>query len=709
MTSERAPSASPTRVATESPASTPRHRTASSQRALTTRTLAGPANAGEARGQRARYPRRVQRPPSHGPTTARVVTNETCNQNCAFCDARRPVEEPARVRSEAVLSRIDEALASGAREVVLTGGEPTLRRDLPLLVARAKQPRPGHEAPAVVVLETNAALVTPARAVALARAGLDRARVHVPLWGDDGDAITRDPGGARRTLAGLEALAAAGVALELSAPVVRQNELGLPLLPGALALAKIDVSALILAVPTHGPEPEALLPLRRAAGVIERVERAARATGLRVRLAPGAELPPCSFAHPPRVAHLFSLTRGGARRDDRVKLEACEGCAVADRCPGVPRAALAREPELPSEVRPIADERTRRRLSLAGTVDEQIARELVTRDVRRVSDGSVLAEHIVRVSFHCNQSCRFCFVSTHLPPAAEAAVVGAIREIAEAGGVLTLSGGEPTLNPRLVEYVRLGKRLGAREIELQTNATRLAEGGLAAALAEAGVDTAFVSLHAPSAELSDRITEAEGTFDKTVRGLDALAETSIRTRLNFVFCEANQATFPEYVGWCAARWPRAELTVSFVAPSTDVVPRETSLIPRYTDVMPYLAEGIRRARELGVVLVGFESMCGVPLCLVPDDVTRYLAFSPLPKGYDRGEFVKTDACRACALVERCHGLRRGYAELHGTSELRPVPRPSAAHPSDARPRDASTSGALAEGGAECEPGALRDG
>ncbi|HLM71999.1 MAG TPA: radical SAM protein, partial [Polyangiaceae bacterium] len=69
---------------------------------------------------------------------ARVLTNETCNQNCGFCDARRPAESPSVARGEAVLRRIDEAARGGAREIVLTGGEPSLRRDLPLLIKRAK-------------------------------------------------------------------------------------------------------------------------------------------------------------------------------------------------------------------------------------------------------------------------------------------------------------------------------------------------------------------------------------------------------------------------------------------------------------------------------------------------------------------------------------------------------------------------------------------
>jgi hypothetical protein len=35
-----------------------------------------------------------------------------------------------------------------------------------------------------------------------------------------------------------------------------------------------------------------------------------------------------------------------------------------------------------------------------------------------------------------------------------------------------------------------------------------------------------------------------------------------------------------------------------------------------------------------------------------------------------GEFVKGEVCAHCAEGHRCYGVRRGYAELYGTSELR---------------------------------------
>jgi MoaA/NifB/PqqE/SkfB family radical SAM enzyme len=600
---------------------------------------------------------------------ARVHTNETCNQNCTFCDRRSPVEDRDFVARAAVEMRIEQA-ASGGAEIILTGGEPTLRRDLAALIAHARACGASK-----VTLETNAALITPERAAELASAGLDVARVHLPTWGPALERITRDPDGRVATEAALRSLEGAGIAVEAAAPVVRSNVRELPELPRRLSeQSGVAVRALVLGVPTDGPDAGELLPLREAAEAIEAAEAAARRVGMPLRMETDSLIPPCLFARPGRLAHLYSLTPGGQRRDGWEQLPACERCVARDRCPGFPRAALERDPDL--EPRPIEDDQVRRRLSLISTIDEQIGRELFQDDVYRRDGGVAVPARIVRINFRCNQACHFCFVSTHLPTASDDAVEKAIVDIARRGGVLVLSGGEPTLNPRLLDYVRLGKREGAVEIELQTNAMNLAGDALAARLKDAGVDQAFISLHGSTAAISDAVTDAPGTFVKTVAGIDAVMQTGMRTRINFVFCETNYADFPRYVEMVSERWPGAGIVVSFVAGSTDVVPRSKRLIPRYSDVLPSLARGIRRAEELGTTISGFESMCGIPLCLVPTDLVKYFDLAEIPEEFDRGEFMESDACTHCDLLGRCFGVRRGYAELHGTDEFVAVTRAS---------------------------------
>ena len=262
----------------------------------------------------------------------RVFTNLTCNQNCTTCTDRRSVEAPGFVRPAAVRARIDAAAATGAAELVLTGGEPTLRRDLVELVAHARGL--GVE----VGLETNATTLDATRAAELAAAGLSRARVNLSGWGAAQDAMTRDPGGAARTVEGLTALLDAGVAVDVVALVVRSTVGALAALPARLAeLARPSgaaVSTLVLRVPVSSAEPTELLPYDVAARAIAGVEAAARKVGVAVKLAPDSGPPPCVFEHPGRVAHLYSMTPGAQARADHRRVPACDACQMQDRCSG---------------------------------------------------------------------------------------------------------------------------------------------------------------------------------------------------------------------------------------------------------------------------------------------------------------------------------------------------------------------------------------
>ncbi|MEX1368737.1 MAG: radical SAM protein [Nannocystaceae bacterium] len=593
----------------------------------------------------------------------RVITNETCNQACRFCDARRPRERASVAGAAAVRRRIADARRAGPAELVLTGGEPTLRSDLPALVAEAA--REGTR----VVLETNAARIDSALAQRLARAGLHTARVHLPGWGPDLDRITGEPGGAAATERGMAALREVGINLEASVPVVRDNLETLPSLPSQLRAAGIELDRLWLRLPRRAPDPRALAPLTQMLATAARLVDQARDHALAVSLEPATFVPPCLFQKPGRVASIYALNRGGARRPDYAPAPACRDCSLRDRCPGLPS-------ELPPALaRPLRDDRLRRRLTVIATPSEQIERELVTRELYRRPDGQTIAAHVIRIGFRCNQACHFCFVSTHLPAPPVDRVHAAIDEIAGLGGIAVLSGGEPTLDPRLPEYVRRAKAHGAREVELQTNATGLGDAARCRELARAGVDIAFVSLHGGTAEVSDGVTAAPGTFERTLAGVDQLCAAGIRVRLNFVLCQLNHHELPAFVDLVAQRWPAAAITLSFVGTSTDLVPREAWLVPRYRDVLPSLRQGLSLAREHGLEVGGFDSMCGLPLCLVPDDLRPFFRLAELPSGYDGGEFIQPAPCRGCVLQSRCFGLRRGYAQMYGWDELRPVTTP----------------------------------
>lgn len=602
-----------------------------------------------------------------------IATHYRCNQGCTFCTARRSSDDPAFIATAAVKQRIAQAAQRGAREIVLTGGEPSMRRDLTELVQFARA-----EGAQEVTLESNGTLIDAARIGELQKAGLTLLRLHLPAWGDDCDRLTRDPGGFARTKVALEAALGAQLPVEVAATLVKSTGVTLPTIIEHLSqLPNFEgLRGLVVAVAVDSPDPAELLDNASAAAVLAQLDEQARRVGLAVRLAPDSGPPPCLLPHPGRLAHLYAMAPGAGARPGYRQLAECAQCLVADRCPGIRTGVTHPTTTCNPSVKPIIDDRLRRRLTRQGSVADQVRREFsqANRYVDRRS-GQLGQEQLIRINFHCNQACRFCFVSTHLPAPAEAMLREAIVEAAQAGKQVTLTGGEPTLNPRLIDYIRLAKAHSPLlPVALQSNAIRLADPALTSAVIAAGIGWVQVSLHGSHAELAEAMSDAPGTFAGQVAGIDQLhRHPSVYLTINFVMAQRNFADLVAFVELCAQRWPRATVTLSFVGPSSDVVPKDASMVPSYTDVLPHLLAAMARAEELGVDLGGLESMCGMPLCLLPERY-RQSAQSEIPEGYDQGEFIHPPACNRCELRANCFGVRRNYLALYGDGELRPLPQ-----------------------------------
>jgi GTP 3',8-cyclase len=141
----------------------------------------------------------------------RVSVTDRCNFRCRYCMPRERFGKDhaflprAELLSFEELSRVVGLLKGSLRKVRLTGGEPLLRKDLPLLVAMLKA---GAGLP--IALTTNGVLL-PQFADALARAGLERLTVSLDALDQAVfSSITDADYGARDVLAGIEAAERAG-------------------------------------------------------------------------------------------------------------------------------------------------------------------------------------------------------------------------------------------------------------------------------------------------------------------------------------------------------------------------------------------------------------------------------------------------------------------------------------------------------------------
>jgi len=150
----------------------------------------------------------------------RLSVTDRCNLRCTYCIPEGGVEhlERADVLSfEETVALVRSFARLGVRRLRLTGGEPTLRRELPELVAMLRT-IPGIED---LALSTNGLrlveLAAPLRA-----AGVDRLNVSVDSLQPERFARITRGGDLGRVLAGIEAARAVGFrAIKLNAVAVR--------------------------------------------------------------------------------------------------------------------------------------------------------------------------------------------------------------------------------------------------------------------------------------------------------------------------------------------------------------------------------------------------------------------------------------------------------------------------------------------------------
>ncbi|MCB9665382.1 MAG: radical SAM protein [Alphaproteobacteria bacterium] len=288
---------------------------------------------------------------------------------------------------------------------------------------------------------------------------------------------------------------------------------------------------------------------------------------------------------------------------------------------------------------------------------------------RRTSGASVL----IRLLEPCNAGCAFCSCVGIMPDRTEslADVVRRLDE-ARADGVASVvfTGGEPLLSPDLVPAVREAAARGFEDVGIQTNATKLDDPAKAQALAEAGLRSAFVSLHGHTAALHDRVLVLEGAFARATVGIDNLLANGVLVRLNHVICRDNAPHVADFARFVIDRWgSRVAVTWSFVSPIGAAL-EHLEVIPRILDVRDPLAEALDACVAAGVD-VDVPGLCGLPRCILPAHEHLFAEAQDEVAPPDLPTRRKVAACRTCTRKTSCSGYWSVYLEQYGEDELGP--------------------------------------
>jgi radical SAM protein with 4Fe4S-binding SPASM domain len=279
---------------------------------------------------------------------------------------------------------------------------------------------------------------------------------------------------------------------------------------------------------------------------------------------------------------------------------------------------LQREGDAPRRRRHLHEFFTDLNAWLSGALGEGVGRRAVahepfTADFCRYP---VLSE--VALTYRCNLSCRFCYAGCGVGALPEGwsedrvmtddevcRVLDVIRRDAHCPSV-SFTGGEPTLRPGLPRFVVHAKDLGLK-VNLISNGQRLDAGRLA----EAGLDSAQLSLEGPTAALHDDLVDRPGAFDRLWGAVERLKEHGVRVHTNTTLSRENLPHAPAIVDLVADRG-LDRLTMNLVIPCGSAGSDPALAVP-YSEIGPHVLRLRDRAEERGVQLIWYSPL---PLCLL---------------------------------------------------------------------------------------------
>lgn len=484
-----------------------------------------------------------------------IKVGRSCNNDCSFChasDRRRGNELPS-----VIARKIERARVLGASMIILSGGEPTLH---PHLLDFAKQ---------IQALDLDLGLITNGRRLAdtsLVDALIHRnlRYVYVSLHGASPvihDAIVRakafdDTWNAVHNLAGrIEHLT-------VNTVVTKHN---LSDLRNIVDLLR-DIHPLCMKFTFPQPKGAALEHFDR---VVPTLHEASTAVMDAIGYASaGSPVDPSRFGlegFPACLVPGFHHLRNDLQTEgisllsepddeDLVPVDTvlstmtlrCEGCSLRPCCPGIFRGYVERVGD--GELAPMCNDSS----SAAHPLPSVSPASLGVRE-----QAAFERRHWVRLTYACNNRCRFCLdretgrSDARGEDVIKAEIVQGRREGAER---LILSGGEPTTHPRFPAFVRLGKRAGYRWVQTVSNGRMLSYPKFLAEIIAAGLDEVTVSMHGHEASLHDALVGVEGAFDQAARGIRAaIASRRLVVNIDVVINAHNVDLLPEmletFVSW----------------------------------------------------------------------------------------------------------------------------------------------------------------
>jgi pyruvate-formate lyase-activating enzyme len=293
---------------------------------------------------------------------------------------------------------------------------------------------------------------------------------------------------------------------------------------------------------------------------------------------------------------------------------------------------------------------------------------------------------LLNTTTFCNAKCKFCIVYDKLNRPelnmTDEQVYATLRQ-SRAGGSTEVgySGGEPSIDPRIIDIVRFARELGFTHQSMNTNGIRFKQQQFCRDILDAGLTSIDISIHGHTDELHDGLVAKRGALAAIREACANLRELSqtYRFHLSATIVLArdnykelrNICVFLDSIGVTHKRLKYAyeghmshDMIIEQVAPYQEVV-------ASIQEALDYLA-----TKRWGFYITH------IPMCLLGE----HAAFS---QDFERRQAVMMfddhkvygepahyfrqdgDVCAGCVVNTMCTRLDGGYEKFHGRPALAP--------------------------------------
>ncbi len=307
----------------------------------------------------------------------------------------------------------------------------------------------------------------------------------------------------------------------------------------------------------------------------------------------------------------------------------------------------------------------------------------------------------------CNNNCIFCMEEDRdgrrvTNARTDDALVDWILEEHAGCEEICFTSGEPTTNKRFPFWVQKAKAAGVPRISVMTNGRALGYARYTRALAKAGINRFYISIHGHTERLHDSLVRTPGAFEQTVAGIRqaaALQRYGVELHTSTVITRRNLPQMASIYRFLRDLGVQ-QVIFNVMQANGRANTHFERIFPRYSEIAQTFGDFLRDAEEERPMAF----LVDIPPCTthqLPDFnrgfVEAYKHYEGPEGGHDielavtgesgpEGDLAsvtradldgalrdKREACGTCRYDGVCEGVWRNYLRRYGWDEMVPVP------------------------------------